>query len=284
MPRLTLTATMALLTCSAAIGARCAEPPATAPGPALQSTTEAGQAKERWVPLFNGRNLDGWYTFLQKHGMNGDPDHVITIEDGAIHLYKDASDGSQVVMGYIATDREYGNYHLRLQYRWGTKKFEPRYKLKRDAGLYYHIIGPDAVWPRSLQFQVEQTNVGDLIALHGIAVDTWSDPKTRTEAMPTYQSPKQGGEPRVLGGRGIAYQKRLPGELELDDWNTVEVIARGDTTVHILNGQVVNEGRNIRLLDPEKPGTSRPITRGKIALEIEAAELYFRKVELQNLE
>jgi hypothetical protein len=40
----------------------------------------------------------------------------------------------------------------------------------------------------------------------------------------------------------------------------------------------------IRLVDQEKPSTSRPITRGRIALEIEAAELYFRKVELRDLE
>lgn len=206
------------------------------------SATPREEVADRWVPLFNGRNLDGWYTFLQKHGKNADPDRVITIEDGAIDLYKDASDASAVVMGYIATDKEYGNYHLRLQYRWGTKKFEPRYKLKRDAGLYYHIIGPDAVWPRAPQFQIEQTNVGDLIALHGFAVDTWIDPKTKGADMATFQSPTRGGQPRMLGGRGIAYQKHLSGDFELDGWNTAEVIARGDTTVHILNGQVVNRG------------------------------------------
>ena len=249
-----------------------------------ESSGEAGQSKDRWVALFNGRNLDGWYTFLQKHGKNSDPDRVITIEDGAIHLYKDAADASRVVMGYIGTEKEYGNYHLRLQYRWGTKKFEPRYKLKRDAGLYYHILGPDAVWPRSLQFQIEQTNVGDLIALYGLTVDTWIDPKTRGDDMAKYQGPEQGGEPRVLGGRGIGYQKHLAGAFEIDGWNTVEVITRGDTTVHTLNGHVVNQGRNVRLVDPEKPGSSRPITHGRIAIEIEAAEMYFQKVELWNLD
>jgi hypothetical protein len=243
----------------------------------------AGRADEPWIPLFNGRDLDGWYTFLQKHGKNSDPDRVITIEDGSIHLYKHAADGSHVVMGYIGTDNEYGNYHLRLQYRWGQKKFEPRFKMKRDAGLYYHILGADAVWPRALQFQIEQTNVGDLIALHGFAVDTSIDPKTRGADIPTYQNREHGGEPRVLGGRGIAYQKHLAGEFEVEGWNTAEVVARGDTTVHILNGHVVNEGRNVRLADPEKPGTSRPIMGGRIALEIEAAEIYFRNVELQNL-
>ena len=123
---------------------------------ASKTSGRFGQPDEPWVPLFNGRNLDGWYTFLQKHGKNSDPDHVITIEDGSIHLYKNAVDASHVVMGYIGTDKEFSNYHLRLQYRWGTKKFEPRFKMKRDAGLYYHILGDDKVWPRAVQFQIEQ--------------------------------------------------------------------------------------------------------------------------------
>ena len=70
---------------------------------------------------------------------------------------------------------------MRFQYRWGTKKFEPRYKLKRDAGLYYHLTGPDAVWPRALQFQIEETNVGDLISLFGMELDTWIDANTRRQ-------------------------------------------------------------------------------------------------------
>jgi hypothetical protein len=244
----------------------------------------AAERAERWTPLFNGRDLAGWYTFLQKHGKNQDPDHVITIEDGAIHLYKDAAEGSTVVMGYISTEKEYGHYHLRLQYRWGGKKFEPRYKLKRDAGLYYHLIGPDQVWPRGLQYQIEQTNVGDLIALYGVQLDTTIDPKTRSEKMPTFLAGEQGGEGYVLGGKGIAYLKHLAGEFELEGWNTAEIIARGDTTTHILNGHVVSKGTGVRLVDPEKPGPPPPVNRGRIALEIEAAELYFRNVELRLLE
>jgi len=247
-------------------------------------TTTPAPKSARWVRLFNGRDLDGWYTFLQKHGKNRDPDRVITIEDGAIHLYKHATDGSEVVMGYIATVKEYGDYHLRLQYRWDDKKFQPRYKLKRDAGLYYHIIGPDAVWPTALQFQIEETVVGDLLALYGFTVDSWIDPKTKNEPQATFRDPEQGGEPRVLGGRGIGYQKRLPGSLERDGWNTAEIIVRGDTTTHVLNGQVVNRGRNVRYTDPKVPGSIRPVTQGRIALEIEAAEIYFRDVEIQLAE
>ncbi len=187
-------------------------------------------------------------------------------------------------MGYIATEKEYGNYHLRFQYRWGAKKFEPRYKLKRDAGLYYHITGPDQVWPRALQYQVEQTNVGDLITLYGMQLDTTIDPKTRSEKMPTFLGGEQGGEAYVEGGQGLAYVKHLAGEFERDGWNASEIIARGDTTTHILNGQVVAKGTGIRLVDPEQKGAPRPVTRGRIALEIEAAEIYFRSVEIRLLD
>ncbi len=255
----------------------------------VRTTQEAGRpaataAAEHWTPLFNGRDLNGWYTFLQKHGKNQDPDRVITIEDGAIDLYKDAPEGSMVVMGYIATEKEYGNYHLRLQYRWGGKKFEPRYKLKRDAGLYHHLTGPDQIWPRGLQYQIEQTNVGDLIVLYGVQLDTTIDPRTRSEKMPTFLAGEQGGEAHVLGGKGIAYLRHLAGEFERDGWNIAEIIARGDTTSHILNGQVVSKGSGVRLVDPDKPGPAPSVTRGRIALEIEAAELYFRNVEIRRLD
>ena len=254
------------------------------PGQEKETGAEVEKTGGAWTPLFNGRDLTGWYTFLQKHGKNSDPDRVITIEDEAIHLYKHAADASTVVMGYIGTEKEYGNYHLRFQYRWGAKKFAPRYALKRDAGLYYHILGPDAVWPRALQFQVEQTNVGDLIALHGFQLDSWVDPKTRSEVMPTFLPLENGGEARVLGGQGIAYQKHLAGEHEVEGWNKAEIIAKGDTVTHILNGRVINQGKNVRLVDPEKKGEPQQITRGRIALEIEAAEVFFRNVEIRALD
>src|ERR1035441_6207251 len=146
--RMTLVAGISLAGWGIVVGAGEVLEEATLKAPSTVPGTD--EPKERWVSLFNGRDLTGWYTFLQKHGKDRDPDHIIAIEDGTIHLYKDATERSDVVMGYIATEKEHGNYHLRFQYRWGTKKFQPRYALKRDAGLYYHLNGPDAVWPRGL--------------------------------------------------------------------------------------------------------------------------------------
>jgi hypothetical protein len=47
---------------------------------------------------------------------------------------------------------------------------------------------------------------------------------------------------------------------------------------------VVNRGKNIRYTDPDRPNSTRSITRGRIALEIEAAEIDFRNVEIRSLD
>ena len=252
-----------------------------------QVTTKApaagGPASAEWTPLFNGRDLAGWYSFLQTHGKNNDPDRIITIEDGMIRLYKHAEHGTKVVMGYIATEKEYGDYHLRFKYRWGEKKFEPRLNMKRDAGLFYHLIGDDQVWPKSMQFQIQQTDVGDLGTVRGFQVDTWTDPKTFDAAIPSFRPAEEGGQPRVMGGKRAAFQSHLPGNLEVDGWNTGEIMLRGDHTTHILNGKTVNEGTKMRQVD-EKTGQLRPLLRGRIALEIEAAEINYRDIEIRRLD
>jgi 3-keto-disaccharide hydrolase len=71
------------------------------------------------------------------------------------------------------------------------------------------------------------------------------------------------------------------GDFEVDGWNTAEVVARGQNTIHILNGRVVSQGKNIRLRESQTDETTTPITRGRIALEIEAAEIFFRNVEIR---
>lgn len=245
--------------------------------------SENFQIHAGWQPLFNGRDLNGWYTFMQQHGRNADPDHIVSIDNGVIHLYRDATSGSRVMQGYIATDKEYGNYHLRLQYRWGEKKFEPRAAMPRDAGIYYHMVGKDAVWPMGLQCQIQEGNTGDLLALYGLQMDSWVNPATKDDKSRTFQDKKLGGLPVVFGGSGIAYQIRSVMN-ELAGWNTVEIIARDNSVTHILNGKTVNHGENVRKVDANDPTHSTPVAKGRIALEIEAAEIEYRNIEIKQLD
>src|SRR5262249_42620664 len=79
-----------------------------------------------WTPLFNGKNLTGWYTVLSGHDRDSDPDHLVQIHDGMIHIYKDAPDKTAQSFGYIATRNEFSNYRVRIEYKWGKKQFAPR--------------------------------------------------------------------------------------------------------------------------------------------------------------
>src|ERR1041385_4457392 len=94
-------------------------------GPLPMAAAAAETNNAGWQPLFNGTNLDGWYLWLQGE-KNQDPNHLVQIHDGALHMYKDAVEGSPQPSGYLATEKEYSNYHLRLEYKWGAKRFAPR--------------------------------------------------------------------------------------------------------------------------------------------------------------
>lgn len=244
---------------------------------------DADALSTSWRTLFNGKDLDGWYIFLQKHGRDSDPDRVITIEDGAIHAYKHAPHGSEVVMGYIGTHEQFSNYHLRLQYKWGKKQFKPRFLMKPDAGVYYHHITEDVVWPQALQFQVELNSLGDLLTVGHIKVDTTIDPANKSDEWQQYLPLQAGGVPyTTTGGPGATYTRRRENH-ERDGWNTIELICKGDSAVHIVNGHVVNHCTNIRRQDPANPNHWLPLTDGRILLEFEATEMYYRDVKIRNL-
>src|SRR5581483_7497704 len=122
------------------------------------SLRAAGADKDGFRPLFNGKTLDGWFVLIKDQGeRNKDTNHLVQVDDGAIHMYKDAENGSTQPFGYIATEKEFTSYRLRLQYKWGEKKFAPRAKpgQRRDAGLLYHVV-EDKVWPVSVECQIQE--------------------------------------------------------------------------------------------------------------------------------
>jgi beta-glucanase (GH16 family) len=80
------------------------------------------------------------------------------------------------------------------------------------------------------------------------------------------------------------FRKIKDGNFEiLDGWNTVEVIWQGDRSAHIINGRTVNTASKLEQPDPQNPGQFIPLTRGKIAIEIEFAEIWFRRIEVKSL-
>ena len=132
----------------------------------------ASQSDRGWTQLFDGKSLHGWYPKIQNQKTNEDPEKYFQVDDGVIHVYKDQVAGTPVPNGYLATENEYANFHLRMEYKWGTKKFKPRMNAVRDAGLLYHVTRPDSVWPRCVECQIQEGDVGDCFTVRGVRLTT----------------------------------------------------------------------------------------------------------------
>ena len=198
--------------------------------------------------LFNGTDLKGWYTFLTSKGKNNDPERIFTVSDKMLHIT-----GQE--FGYMSTEKSYKDFHLVVEFKWGTKKYPPRDAdtTKRDNGICFYVpVGDkDVVWPKSIECQIQEGDVGDM----------WLIGYTTVVMDGKRTTPKDYN--RV--------QKKKDGEKPTGEWNRVEVIANKGKITYIVNGIVVNEA--------ESPSVSE----GKILVQSEGAEIYYRKIEITEL-
>jgi len=64
------------------------------------------------------------------------------------------------------------------------------------------------------------------------------------------------------------------------EWNTVEVYTSGDSSVHVVNGLIVMHLKDLSVSDN---GTKKPLIKGRIVLQSEGAELYYRRIILEPI-
>src|SRR5215475_7138507 len=88
---------------------------------ALCAASAAAEPVTKPIKLFNGKDLTNFYTYLQRIGKNKDEKGVFTVKDGAIRV-------SGELFGCFTTEKEYENYHLVTEFKWGTKTWPPREK------------------------------------------------------------------------------------------------------------------------------------------------------------
>jgi hypothetical protein len=249
--------------------------------PSASAASEGKPEDEGWVPLFNGNNLSGWYTYLDSSGKNKDPKGVFKVENGMIHILDvPMSDGKtsdrKSDNGYLATNQDFSNVRIHAEYKWGIKRASEG---KRNSGLLYLAVGPDAIYPTSLECQIEETDVGDLWIVNGASATAFFV----APSMPMYDDDMQAGT-RVRSAPGDSIRVLKSGDFEnRDGWNTVEVIIRGDRSTHLVNGRIVNNARDLQRPDPKDPSHLIPLTSGRILLEAEGSEIWFRDIRIKPL-
>jgi hypothetical protein len=236
-----------------------------------------------WSQLFNGRDLTGWDTWLgipqgekEPVGLNKDPKEVFSVimEDGlpAIRV-------SGEVFGALTSQEEFENYHLRLQFRWGQKKWPPREKAVRDSGLLYHCVGPHGAagsfWMQSLECQIQEHDCGDFYSVAGVIVDVQGDKGFRSKDPIVYRK----GAPKIVGVTSRIVRDK-DHEKRIGEWNTIELLSVGGTSVHLVNGKANMVLTNARR---KVDGKEVPLTKGKIQLQSEGAEIFYRNIAIQPL-
>src|SRR4051794_8669056 len=136
---------------------------------------------------------------------------TITVERGEVRLAGKPE-------GYFATKKEYNNYILTFEW-----KYERPASLKSDAdfptnsGLLLHITGDLKVWPRSIEFQLANHEVGQIYPIDGAKFDgTWDAEAARKATRP------------------------------VGEWNREVVTSRDGGLICTLNGVVVTRGKGAK--------------------------------------
>jgi hypothetical protein len=260
------------------------------------------KVETKWTSLLD-KNLSDWDNYLSfrhKIGYNGEApkdsagnliapvgfnqpgyDVFTVIEENNEPVVRISGE----IYGCLITKEEYSNYHLILQVKWGNIKWDPRKKLLKDSGLLYHSIGPIGEdywrsWMLSQEFQIMEGHMGDFWSQMNSAVDIKAF-IPEGEMMNAVADESQPFIPFGNGGvsgfcmRSANYEK-APGE-----WNTIELICFKGKSLHIVNGHIVMILENSRHIEN---GNTLPLIKGKIQIQSEAAEVFYKDIRIRNLD
>jgi hypothetical protein len=193
-------------------------------------------------------------------------DGIFQIEGAEIHVYRGWKHAA-APFATLVSAAEYGDCVIELEYRWGERRFAPRADQKRDAGLLFFVRKPARVWPPCIECQIQETDSGDLWSIYSMV-------SMRLNESRTYDPD---GVLQTIGKtQDFTGIKRRAGE-EVPGWNRIRVELRDGAAKYFLNGKLVNAFEKAF----EKDGT--PLTRGRIALQAEGAEVTYRNVRVRPL-
>jgi len=242
------------------------------------------QQEEGFVPLFNGKDLQGW-TSARSTGEGDWGPFSVNEQEKAIHVYAGKEANSKQKSDCLNSNKDYSHYVLKLEYKWLENRFEPRPDWDRDAGLCFHVHGKlTKVWPWCLEMQIGESpgdkpdakgktgrfHTGDLFVLRG-------DLRTTT---PVGEDKKYAADGKQKVGRSV--RTPLGVEKPKGEWNEIELRVQGsEKATFILNGKVVLETTDFHVKDKE--GKKTPLEKGRIGFQAEWAELMYRNIRIKDL-
>ena len=154
-------------------------------------------------------------------------DAVFGVKDGVITI-------AGQPFGYMITDGTYGNYKLHVEWRWVD---EPA-----NSGIFVLAEPGDGLWPRCAEVNLMAGHAGDMIASGGSSFEELEEGRFLRTTVESAEKPA-------------------------GEWNTAEIICKGNYIQAYVNGVLMNEAHFDR-------------AEGRIALQSEGGPLEVRNVFL----
>lgn len=199
------------------------------------------QCSNKCSPLIT-ENLENWNHYLADK--NVAKEDVWQVEDGVLICKGNP-------LGYLYTKQNYRDFTLKLQWRW------PQGKQPGKGGVLIRTTGENKIWPKSLEAQINAPDAGDFWGLNGYS---FSGPEERLKSL---NHDKFG---KLTNLKKIKNTENPPGQ-----WNSYEIIAKGETVTLIINGEIVNKATNCQL------------DSGTICITSEGSEIHFQNIEITPL-
>jgi hypothetical protein len=185
--------------------------------------------------------IAGWRSFSEKPGTK--TSEVWTLDAAAVLTCRGKP------LGYLYTEKDYSDFTLTLQWRWPVGK-------PGCGGVLIRKTGPDRIWPRCLEAQINHPDVGDFWGLDGYSLSG------EARRMKSLQHLKFG---KLTNLKKTADFERPAGQ-----WNDYAIEARGGTVTLTVNGKVVNRT------------SACTVVPGKILLTAEGDEYQFRNLRIAD--
>jgi len=199
------------------------------------SLTGFSQKKEM---LFNGKNLNGWTIFVSDSTIK--PTSFFYVKNGVIET-------PGVPTGYLRTKKEYENYRLHVEWCYPEKP--------TNSGVFIHTVGPDKIWPRHYQCQLKHLSAGDFIIQDvGLSATVRDTVYVSTEKV-----------------KPIAAKMKPSSEKKAGEWNSFDIVCKGNTVEVKVNGVLQNYATNCS------------VSKGGIGLQAEGSKIQFRNIWIERI-
>jgi len=248
-----------------------------------------------WSPLFNGRDLTGWRAWLGRPPADLDiPDlprdtkgkytEALGYDRDTYNVFSVATiDGAPVIRisgrigGGLTSDKSYGNYRLRLRYKWGA----PPAKGRSNSGIVYHVTGDPTLaqpWGSGHEFQARVGEAGDYWCQGQALADIPARPLREKDyvydpAAPAVTFANQAPIPRHCA-------KSATPESPPNEWTALELVCYEGQSAQLVNGQVV---LRISRSQRQTPAGPVPMNSGRLMLQSEGGEVFIRDLEIEPL-